>query len=410
MCWFGAVVLLCLSAAGSAALGQQKKLDLPDPPKPNREQPVDYVTWLDEVLAKIYDLSVCEDHLDVIQQVQSFEGDWGDTLDGPWTENREVERWLRQNRRALQRFAEIGKRDDCRISVSSLRSNPDQALVHCSMHGIPRVYRDICRGLMAECYHNPGDELESRLLETADIIVQWDGKLHTLGMVIPRLIATAGDALAWDALLRLLGTAEEPAALADRQLAKVIKLCKPRQPPELLVFCEHVVDYSTWQQGDRFGDREAEYIAALDRCAGLMAEHAQTPIWRAQDLEKRIEECVEEVPRPGMANLTTPIRLEHRLETIRRGTLLTYVLWDHYHDHGKFPRTLDELEAPIVRSIRTDPFSGKDFVYKKRRGTFKLYSVWKNRKDDGGKHQPSEDKEAEGDARADKDYVFWPPT
>lgn len=47
----------------------------------------------------------------------------------------------------------------------------------------------------------------------------------------------------------------------------------------------------------------------------------------------------------------------------------------------------------------TDPFSGKDFGYRKQGKSFLLYSVGVNLQDDGGKHDPLWEKD---------DFVFWP--
>lgn len=41
--------------------------------------------------------------------------------------------------------------------------------------------------------------------------------------------------------------------------------------------------------------------------------------------------------------------------------------------------------------IPEDPFSGKDFIYKRQEKGFILYSIGRNMKDDGGKESPNSD-------------------
>ncbi len=54
-------------------------------------------------------------------------------------------------------------------------------------------------------------------------------------------------------------------------------------------------------------------------------------------------------------------------------------------DHGQLPETLSALSAVYLDAIPVDPFNGKSFVYRKAPpGEFVLYSVGKNRVDDGG--------------------------
>jgi len=51
---------------------------------------------------------------------------------------------------------------------------------------------------------------------------------------------------------------------------------------------------------------------------------------------------------------------------------------------GQYPGTLDELRSKLGWKLREDPFSGKDFVYKREGNGFLLYSIGENLKDDGG--------------------------
>jgi hypothetical protein len=75
----------------------------------------------------------------------------------------------------------------------------------------------------------------------------------------------------------------------------------------------------------------------------------------------------------------------------------------HYRKAGEYPASFDDVpELKRVKKGRIDPFSGKEFVYKKTVDGFTLYSFADDLDDDGGRHDP---RWARG---GDGDYVFWP--
>jgi len=53
--------------------------------------------------------------------------------------------------------------------------------------------------------------------------------------------------------------------------------------------------------------------------------------------------------------------------------------------NGKFVDSLDQLAPVIMSSIPKDPFSGKDYVYRRDDNGFIIYSLGENMKDDNGK-------------------------
>ena len=52
--------------------------------------------------------------------------------------------------------------------------------------------------------------------------------------------------------------------------------------------------------------------------------------------------------------------------------------------HGKYPDSLNALIPDILESLPLDPFSGKDFIYRKKNEGFIVYSVGQNLIDNGG--------------------------
>ncbi len=90
-------------------------------------------------------------------------------------------------------------------------------------------------------------------------------------------------------------------------------------------------------------------------------------------------------------------------ETQRRGTQLLLSLVIQKKKVGSWPTSLDTISPPLDKTIRTDPRSGKDFIYKVTGDQMTLYSVGKDGVDNGGK--------VLGDNYSDKDgedLVIWP--
>ena len=57
-------------------------------------------------------------------------------------------------------------------------------------------------------------------------------------------------------------------------------------------------------------------------------------------------------------------------------------------EQGKLPTTLNELVPQYLPSIPIDPFTGQPMIYKVDENGFKIYSLGKNKTDDGGKLDP----------------------
>ena len=87
-------------------------------------------------------------------------------------------------------------------------------------------------------------------------------------------------------------------------------------------------------------------------------------------------------------------------------TRLIYIV-HRFHDRtGKWPESLRAVRPLPPPRLRTDPFSGKEFLYRVENGAPLLYSAAANAKDDGGVHDLWWGESAEGIKATD--YVFWP--
>jgi len=67
--------------------------------------------------------------------------------------------------------------------------------------------------------------------------------------------------------------------------------------------------------------------------------------------------------------------------------MLALSLHSYKQQNGGYPDTLSELQQHTKQRMPVDPFSGKDFVYKRQDGGYMLYSVGHDLRDNGGKER-----------------------
>ncbi|MFO7973590.1 MAG: hypothetical protein R6V12_03045 [Candidatus Hydrogenedentota bacterium] len=70
------------------------------------------------------------------------------------------------------------------------------------------------------------------------------------------------------------------------------------------------------------------------------------------------------------------------VDLMRLGLLLE----SSYSESGTYPETLDVLAPEFGGVVPLDPFSGNPYVYHPADDTFVLYSIGRNREDNGGLH------------------------
>lgn len=142
-----------------------------------------------------------------------------------------------------------------------------------------------------------------------------------------------------------------------------------------------------------------EYFDALAaRAEGRWAPDFESEMNALQEKLSADDQALKTI----LPGLERAVALRFRLEAGTRATRLLYELFD-YHDKNKaWPDSLDKLPG-VPAAAKTDPFSGKPFIYRRDGDGFTLYSVGTNTRDDGGNHDPKF-----GEKTGDGDYVFWP--
>lgn len=131
------------------------------------------------------------------------------------------------------------------------------------------------------------------------------------------------------------------------------------------------------------------------------------------DLPKNVEDLIapkyetaaksSEILRVVLPNLEKMCSLTMIAETRRRGVQVLLALKIHEQQQGRWPAKLSDPLLKLPRSIRRDPRSAKNFIYKVEERQMMLYSVGKDRADNGGVQFKAKYEDRDGE-----DLIIWP--
>jgi len=143
-----------------------------------------------------------------------------------------------------------------------------------------------------------------------------------------------------------------------------------------------------------------EYDGFLERWYEVLGGDYAASMRLAQELQQDLQ-ARSHAPVRVLADFWRVIQLHRRLVAERSAARIVLRIHAFKREHGRWPNDLKETRAPS--SIRRDPFSGKDFVYRLVDGQPLLYSFAMDGDDDGGRPPKNRAPAADGD------WVFWPP-
>jgi hypothetical protein len=141
---------------------------------------------------------------------------------------------------------------------------------------------------------------------------------------------------------------------------------------------------------------ELFYLRTMDR----WMEFARAPY---RDIKREPVNPLAEPDIPRYALITVimlpVLRLEKQDNAIAEvsGSRVLLALMAYKDRYGAYPDSLDQLRAKLGWEIPEDPFSGRDFIYRREGNGFLLYSIGEDLKDNGGREKP--DEKPAGDAR-----------
>ncbi|MHB1461471.1 MAG: hypothetical protein ACYC1M_09345 [Armatimonadota bacterium] len=112
---------------------------------------------------------------------------------------------------------------------------------------------------------------------------------------------------------------------------------------------------------------------------------------QAIELQKRIQATLQKLPKYAIiTRQLTPIFTNgiSRVDETRAQTALTQILLaakQYKSRTGQYPESMTQVRSVGLAGIPMDPFSGKDFIYKRTPKGFVAYSIGADLKDDGGR-------------------------
>jgi len=200
-------------------------------------------------------------------------------------------------------------------------------------------------------------------------------------------------------------------------------------PPSLVEFT------GTWFSGTTGGDEERVFMIPVFTAMSMMHARrdetlrvgnrvydklarlaAMTPYQRHCKDDLSADSILASLPRRRffVLHLVVPAldrasEIAFRHKALHEAVLTIIALRRWRAEKGRYPALLDELVAAgYLAELPMDPYSDKPLVYKPAEGTFTLYSLGLNFKDDSG--QPGRDREGRATRRWLKtgDAVFWP--
>ncbi|MBN1446079.1 MAG: hypothetical protein JW957_08245 [Candidatus Omnitrophica bacterium] len=125
---------------------------------------------------------------------------------------------------------------------------------------------------------------------------------------------------------------------------------------------------------------------------------AKDPYWKARDELRKTDESIhaldeEEyfISRRILPALSRVNLQEARFDALLGAAEIGIENRIYREKHGKFADSLSQLTPEILPSLPLDPFTGKDYIYRRTNKGFIVYSVADNLKDDGGIPQFSEE-------------------
>ncbi len=415
----------------------------PVPPRPNPAKPANYLEWIHSSCATGSG-NAEKDYRKAFEKISPFEGDWDEALSLAGANRPAVSQWLSANEKGLRLFREAAMKPSYCSRLDTPRPTGDprvDGLFILLESPSLRPYRTASRGLIAEGYREWKRGDPSRLTQNALAVLRSSNHLFTGSTLLERMVATANRATAYDSIFRSLRLAKDPGTLAATLVSQLADSDQPippftpsveRERLAILDFCQRVFipgeDEKSWQvhkpvldvlraPGKRkmpsariarigyrrtidevnayfdavvdWGEKPYHVVAARrdgggneTDALGQMGKGSRNPLMKVL------------LPSLAMAR-----ELNERITATQRATRLVVHLFHHHQQHKEFPPTLEDLDVPNLAELRLDPFSGTDFVYQPRRGSFTLYSIASNLIDDGGK--------ANNDWKSG-DYVFWP--
>lgn len=400
-----------------------------EPPPPSLEKPVDYVAWLNkecggrikENAAELY-LKACE-ALVVDPEASAAAKRPART----WTDaqRRAIQQWVERNEEALRGFRAAAQVRHCFFELSS----ESGAMFEVQLPYLTSL-RQLSIAATARARLRLAEGDTEGALEDVGAVLRATRHLERQPIMITYLVGVASSSLVYDALQ------EFPVLLdQDSDLTAILATLRKvdRTPASLRSAldgeCVFFLDGLQRWSKDTDADGKIEMVRLPEGFAGETDRLDVNPPRELAALAKITAELLEISRKMERARYPEARALEeqgrHRLlklgelagvmpamwrvDKVRRTRdarrhAARVILRMHAYraEHGEWPKTLRGAMKGELPTLRRDPFSDGDLVYKLKGGQPLLYSVGADGEDDRGRR-------AEEDSLGERgDLIFWP--
>lgn len=211
---------------------RQSSFELPEVPAPDPSSPVDYISWYNNRSGRPRD-NAFDAYLAAYEKLTRFDGDWGQTLVEPWSDNYEVDAWLAANQEGLAIFGRAAARDNF-----FLRLNRSQESVEPRLHALFLAWEkpawlghlDGSKGLIAAGWRAWLAGNEGLLRQNALLALRAAHHFRDARWPISRLVGDGAARPAYKALRYALAKTRNPAVWATK-LSEELERDDPPAPP-----------------------------------------------------------------------------------------------------------------------------------------------------------------------------------
>ena len=364
-------------------------------------------------------------------------------------EKREIEKWIRRNEEAWQKFKMGSSRLYCSREYTIDKGD---MLLSVVLPHLAALRNLIIVGLWRSRMQIEKDET-ARALDDCLAVARAGGHWQGWGTIVEQLSGLTFSRVGYEGILHILATKDISAA-DMKQLQQQLSQIYPKGYPlmnlegERLVF--HDVVQHTFTDGGPGGGHliphrlsfidditgggfdgmdghifgtaigmihagRNDTIAKFNEVFGKQIEAAQmTPYER--DAGKALHDekifLASSKYRYTLVNLFMPAldracEYAYRIWALHEATVTVLALKRWRLEKGQYPMSLSELVAAgYIEQVPMDPYSDKPVVYKKTDDNFILYSLGPDFDDDGGVENPKDSQKRSQEGPGDE--VFWP--
>lgn len=302
----------------------------------------------------------------------------------------------RSVRQALQTFRRASEKPDC---VFPIRWDDGQLALFPHLAKL----RNASRLVLAQAIVSAVDGKPDEAAQWLRVGLRFPRHTMQEPTLIAQLVTYALYAMVADTIPAVLAYGDLPQAATARLQAELATV-NLNAPLHQALLTERVFGLSMFDQLAGSMEREG----ALSWTRKLLINGSARPFWQWQQLHylDQIDRLIPQTLKPSRETRSTQVSPPARADRFpwdlssfvlpwfskiaphrdqcqaRIGMMrLALALNDYHLKHNSYPKTLSRLPPPLPQ----DPFSGKDFVYRPTDGSYLLYSLGQNLKDDGGK-------------------------